>query len=88
MYINRIYVDQVALARSLSASVTPRRDVLARLPQRPAPRKRPHRLLRLIGSLRGRLSSKPGSSTTQLKTKYRDRTRRRAVVPPPFLQPR
>lgn len=88
MYINRIYVDQVALARSLAASVTTRRDVLARLPQRPIPRKRPNRLLRLIGRLRGRPSSNRGSSTTQLKTKYRDRARRRGDVRPTFFQPR
>jgi hypothetical protein len=35
MHINRIYVDHVALARSLSASVAPRQDTLARLPERP-----------------------------------------------------
>ncbi len=34
MHSNRSYVDHVALARSLAASVAPQRDTLARLPER------------------------------------------------------
>ncbi|MDB6091053.1 MAG: hypothetical protein JWN85_3837 [Gammaproteobacteria bacterium] len=82
MYINKIYVDQVAFARSLTASVTTRRDVLARLPQRPLDRKGStsrNRLLRFMRKLQSRAPLDRGVIETQLKTKYRQCARPPAV---------
>jgi hypothetical protein len=78
MLISKIYVDQVALARSFAATFTAQQDVLARLPARPIRRVPPAgggRLVRFLRRLRIRSLIDRGDLTIHFKTKYRTRAR-------------
>jgi hypothetical protein len=78
MLINKIYVDQVALARSFAATFTAQQDVPARLPGRPIRRVPPAgggRLVRFLRRLRIRSIIDRGNLTIHFKTKYRSRAR-------------
>jgi hypothetical protein len=78
MLINKIYVDQIALARSLAATFTARQNVLARLPERPIRRVLPAaggRLVRFLRRLRIPSLIDRGNLTIHFKTKYRTRAR-------------
>jgi hypothetical protein len=78
MLINRIHIDQVALARSLASRFPARENVLARLPGRPIHRGPPSnggRLVHLLRGLRIGLLIDRGKFTIHVKTKYRDRAR-------------
>ena len=78
MLINRIYVDQVALARSFAATFTAQQNVPARLPGRPIRRGPPTgggRLVRFLRRLRLQSIIDRGNLTIHFKTKYRSRAR-------------
>jgi len=90
MYVNKIYVDQVALARSLAASVAVQ-DVPAPLPRRRRHRKAPpggSRLLRLIRWLRQRPAITRIDVETPARTNRREYVRRPVDIKQTFLQSR
>jgi hypothetical protein len=93
MYINRIHVDQVALARSLAASVTVRRAFCAQqLPHGRRYRKPPNgggnRLLLLMRRLLRRPTITRVINETAIGTHRREYVRRRVLIEQMFRQRR